>query len=133
MPLSLSLFLSLGFVDPQPRPAHPLDRRDPLHSGLSLHAAPRRRQRRLGAQDRRRRDGRLGRVRVPGERASGGNFKYISWQQLKSNVPLQVSYHDDIEKEMKMRVSLVVLGKCYFQNLQRLYLSAFIPMTHILP
>ena len=23
----------------------------------------------------------------------------------------QVSYHDDIEKEMKMRVSLVVLGK----------------------
>ena len=38
-----------------------------------------------------------------------------------SRLFLQVSYHDDIEKEMKMRVSLVVLGKCYFQNLQRLY------------
>ena len=30
---------------------------------------------------------------------------------MTSSYALQVSYHDDIEKEMKMRVSLLVLGK----------------------
>ena len=38
----------------------------------------------------------------------GGKFKKSN---PISKSLLQVSYHDDIEKEMKMRVSLLVLGK----------------------